>query len=418
MRSKPPNCSQIFDLERADPGTSYRARKGLDPRFLERMRKCCYLDPRDCRTSGFDRLKLQYLRDGLALFLGAGVSHDSGVPDWRRLIEAMLGKQGFQVQSCTDEERRTSASRILEEQANLSLLAQFDLAAHQCADQSRTHEFVALLRDRLYGQAGFQRLKKLLQTIPFENRKKKEWNWQPVLAELGANTTLAAVGDLLLREKAGRAIEVNPMVHAVLTTNVDNLLQIYAMARAGGQRLLNTVDRPSVADHPDRISVYHLHGWLDARAGNPGDRREAAPSPLVFRESEYFETIANSNAFANYTAQSLFQRCNVLFIGTSMEDLNVRRWLRNSFVERRRHREEVLRQLYPEPYPDAGWEAYAASVRHFWFRIEDRLPEPRAEIKEFISDSMRHLGVEVIWYQKHSEVADYLRKLSKAGAEE
>ena len=98
----------------------------------------------------------------------------------------------------------------------------------------------------------------------------------------------------------------------MLTTNADNLLQAYVMGRAGGRRLLTTVDRASVSDHPRMTSIYHLHGWLDVRK----QRERAVVTPaLVFRESEYFDTMANPNAFANYTAQSLFQRRNVLFIG-------------------------------------------------------------------------------------------------------
>ena len=197
----------------------------------------------------------------------------------------------------------------------------------------------------------------------------------------------------------------------MLTTNADNLLQAYVMGRAGGRRLLTTVDRPSVGDHPRMISVYHLHGWLDMRR----QRERAVVTPaLVFRESEYFDTIANPNAFANYTAQSLFQRRNVLFIGTSMEDVNVRRWLYNSFEERKRHRAHFLRARYYDDSSGAEAEAYAASIRHFWLKRVKDLPEPRKNIQASMEDAMRHLGVEVIWYEEHSEVAGHLQVLSRS----
>ncbi len=179
------------------------------------------------------------------------------------------------------------------------------------------------------------------------------------------------------------------------------------MARARGHRLLTTVDRASVGDHPGMISIYHLHGWLDVR-----DRRErpVVTPPLVFRESEYFDAIANPNSFANYTAQSLFQRRNVLFIGTSMEDVNVRRWLYNSFEERRRTSHQFLRARSGD-YAGAEAEAYAVSIRHFWFRQAKDLPEPNRTIRTSVADSMRNLGVEVIWYQEHGEIADHLRRM-------
>jgi hypothetical protein len=228
-----------------------------------------------------------------------------------------------------------------------------------------------------------------------------------LLGQLRKNATLAAVGELLLDQGCEEA-RANPRIGAVLTTNADNLLQTYVMGRAGGRRLLTTVDRASVGDHPGMISVYHLHGWLDVR-----DRREQAviTPPLVFRESEYFDTMANPNSFANYTAQSLLQRRNVLFVGTSMEDLNVRRWLYNSFNERWHQRAAFLRARYGN-YPGVDAEAYAASIRHFWFTRRKDLPEPRQIIQDSVSDTMRHLGVEVLWYEEHSQIADHLRMLS------
>jgi SIR2-like protein len=394
----------IIDLERSGPGTEF-AFKRYDRQFLNRMRTCAYLDSADRRTSSLERLRLQYDSDGLVLFLGAGVSKASGIPEWRELIDLMLKTLGFGLAP----ESGSSLSRLLEEKASLSLLSQFDLVSHQCKSSDQSDKFVDLLREHLYGAPEFQKIRRLMNAIPVNNAEKKRFDWEPLLMELRKNTTLAAVGDLLTDHYRGKAI-VNPKIGAVLTTNADNLLQAYVMGRAGGWRLLTTVDRASVGDHPQMISVYHLHGWLDVR-----DRREQAvvTPPLVFRESEYFDTMANPNAFANYTAQSLFQRRNVLFIGTSMEDVNIRRWLYNSFEERRRHRAQFLRARYGD-YPGAEAEAYAASIRHFWLKRAKDLPEPRKNIQDSMADAMRHLGVEVIWYEEHSEVADHLQTLSRS----
>jgi hypothetical protein len=399
--SRLPRGHEIIDLEKSPPGTPY-GDKGYDRQFLNRMRKCAYLDSKDRRTSGLERLRLQYQNDGLVLFLGAGVSKASGIPEWRGLIDGMLKTLGFSP----GPENPSSFSRLLEEKASLSLLSQFDLVSHQCRGPGESDRFVSLLRDHLYGASEFQEIRRLMNEIPVDNEEKKSFDWQPLLRELRKNTTLAAVGDLLLDPKVDQPA-VDPQIGAVLTTNADNLLQTYVMGRAGGRRLLTTVDRPSVGDHPGMTSVYHLHGWLDVR-----DRRQQAivPPPLVFRESEYFDTMANPNAFANYTAQSLFQRRNVLFVGTSMEDVNIRRWLYNSFQERRRHRAELLSSRYGV-YPGADAEAYAASIRHFWFKRVKDLPEPRGPIQDSLADAMRHLGVEVIWYAEHSEIADHLRSL-------
>lgn len=401
MMSRLPTSSEIIDLERSQPGTEFGS-KGYDRQFLNRMRKCAYLDFADRRTSGLERLRLQYESDGLVLFLGAGVSKASGIPEWRGLIDAMLKTLGIGPAT----ENASSFSRLLEEKAGLSLLSQFDLVSHQCQGPDQSDKFVGLLREHLYGASEFAEIRRLMNAIPVDNEKKKLFNWQPLLMELRKNTTLAAVGDLLLDQNGGEAV-VNSRIGAVLTTNADSLVQTYAMGLARGRRLLTTVDRASVGDHPGMISVYHLHGWLDVR-----DRRAQAvvTPPLVFRESEYFETMANPNSFTNYTAQSLFQRRNVLFIGTSMEDVNLRRWLYNSFEERRRQRAQFLEARYGD-YSGAAAEAYAASIRHFWFKRIKDLPEPAQIIQTAMTDAMRHLGVEAIWYGEHDEIADHLRTL-------
>lgn len=403
-----PTDAEIIDLERADPGTPYGS-KGYDPHFLNRMRQSGYLDSNDRRTSGLERLRFQYDQDGLVLFLGAGVSKGSGIPDWRALIDGMLTSLGFGPTPLD----APSFSRLLEEKAGLSLLSQFDLVSHQCKGPDQSGGFVDLLRRHLYGAPEFQKLRALMNAIPVDNERKKDFNWEPLLTELRRNVTLKEIGDLLLDRTDG-ATAVNPKIGAVLTTNADNLLQTYVMGRASGRRLLTTVDRASVGDHPGRISVYHLHGWLDVR-----DRREqpVVTPPLVFRESEYFDTMANPNSFANYTAQSLFQRRNVVFIGTSMEDVNVRRWLYNSFEERRRHRTQFLKARCGD-YPGAEAEAYASSIRHFWFKRTKDLPKLKKAIKPSVADAMRHLGVEVLWYEEYSELADQLRRLSSPSTTE
>jgi hypothetical protein len=400
--SQIPTNDMISDLERSAPGTQF-AFRGYDPQFLNRMRKCGYLDSMNRRTSGLERLVYQYNNDGLVLFLGAGVSKASGIPEWRELLDMMLTT----LKLGPVRENGRSLSRLLEEKASLSLLSQFDLVAHQCKGPDQSDKFIDLLRNHLYGTPGFQKIRRLMNAIPVRSAEKVRFDWKPLLTELGKNTTLGAVGDLMVRQYRGDVI-VNPKIGAVLTTNADNLLQAYVMGRAGGRRLITTVDRASVGDHPGMISIYHLHGWLDVR-----DRREqtVVTPPLVFRESEYFDTMANPNSFANYTAQSLFQRRNVLFIGTSMEDVNIRRWLYNSFVERRRHRTEFLSARYGN-YPGAEAEAYASSIRHFWFKRARDLPEPRRQLQDSMADAMRHLGVEVIWYEEHSEIAGHLQTLS------
>src|ERR1700738_1422029 len=57
--------------------------------LLRRLRQSCYLDESDTPLTAQNRLLKQYRTDGLVLFLGAGVSLGSGIPNWVRLSQLM-----------------------------------------------------------------------------------------------------------------------------------------------------------------------------------------------------------------------------------------------------------------------------------------------------------------------------------------
>ncbi|MHB8654355.1 MAG: SIR2 family protein [Terriglobia bacterium] len=422
----------IVELEEGkklrQPTTSNCDWKGL----RKRMQQSCYLDSESRRLRPGDRCVKLYAQDGLVLFLGAGVSVDSGIPNWSCLIDDLLKKGKITLHSGASNSCLKSASQILSQEASLPLTAQFDLITNgdarneEASATERDRAFAQRIYDSLYGKRFSPKLKKWLRGIPPEHTKKERYkHWDDILGEFKKNATLEAVAELLLHECQGNNLRANPNIPAVITVNADNLLQMYVLARSKGKavgkyRILNTVDRPSVGEHPKMIPIFHLHGYLDVRyaprngaAADDGSADKPAPM-LVFRESEYFESIANARGFANYTAHSLLQRYNVLFIGTSLDDINVRRWLHNSYHERASHRARYLREIYRQPYADADIEAKHASIRHFWLRRENDLPEPRNKMKKYMETLMRRFGVEIVWYAEHTEVAGYLRQLKAA----
>lgn len=210
-------------------------------------------------------------------------------------------------------------------------------------------------------------------------------------------------------------------------------MEIYCLARSRGKRVLTWIDRASVGEHPDETPVYHLHGFLDARRDNlfkpdsetdlPHGLQEITDHllpELIFRESQYFESIASPVSFVNHTPQSFLRRLNVLFVGTSLDDLNMRRWLHDSFKERVAHRTKFLRQFHRKPYADAEYEAALTSRRHFWLRpsieLERGRPRghwrvPQAEVQRVMSN----LGVQVVWCRSLQGIRDCLDQLRTRG---
>lgn len=382
--------------------------------LLRRLRQAFFLD-KDCRPlSARERLMEQYRKDGLVLFLGAGVSAGSRIPNWRDLADALLRISGVSPYELSNVKK-----------ALPSYITQFELAGQLLGSKK---ELTKEIYKTLYKSLN---CKSHLKDIPRQYKEQCRWSgWPRILEALQANKSLSAIGDLLITD-AGANARRNPQIHAVLTVNVDNLLELYCKAKAGGRRVVTMVDRASVGDHPDQIPVYHLHGTLDARDENvfrappssvtPDELQEISDEllpDLVFRESEYFDTIANPTSFVNHTPQSFFRRLNTLFIGTSLDDLNMRRWLHDSFHERVQHRTKFLREFYWKQYDDAKYEATLESLRHFWLRLEtqdDGDGKSWNVPKRYVDCVMNNLGVQIVWCKSCEDMRNSINELRQSG---
>jgi hypothetical protein len=414
LNEAPPESAEIDKIvgNGADARDSRRF-----PEFLRRFRNACFLDNQNRRLTALERLIAQYRKDGLVLFLGAGVSRGSGIPNWPGLTSEVLKKSGILP-------KEGELDRV--QRALPAFITQFELAGLRLGET----EFTTTVYDSLYGGTECKPLISLLRKIPQPYKEQKNWRgWRDVLKALETNETLKAVADLLI--VGGRQPRCNPQIRAVVTFNADNLLEIYCQAKTSGRRLVKSVDRASVGEHPDTIPVYHLHGFLDARGENifrparpPAQgRRWQKITPkllpeLVFRESEYYETIANPTSFVNHMPQSFLRSLNALFIGTSLDDLNMRRWLHDSYQERVLHRTKYLRELYEEEYSAAERDAKLESRRHFWLRSEVET-EKGGKLwrvpKEHVELIMSNLGVQVVWCKGYPDVCESLRNLHTRG---
>jgi len=384
------------------------------PLLLRRLKQAFILDHRFQPMPARERLAQQYKKDGLVLFLGAGVSRGSHVPSWPELADAVLLKSGI-----AEDEVNTL------KKAFPSYVTQFELAGQLLGSDKK---FVQAIYETLYERV---ECKAQLEAIPLKYEDQIGWpGWKNVLAGLQANKTLEAVGELLINDYVGEP-KRNPQIHAVLTVNADNLLELYCEARTGGRRVVTLVDRASVGDHPDQTPVYHLHGTLDARGENlfrscptsvaSAELEEATGELLpdrVFCESEYYATIANPSSYLNHTPQSFLRRHNALFIGTSLDDMNMRRWLYDSFHERVRHRTRYLRESYWRQYQGAEHEARLESLRHYWLRPEvekDKTGSIWVVPKKHVESVMSNLGVQMVWCSDYEEMQQCVSEIKKDG---
>jgi len=149
-------------------------------------------------------------------------------------------------------------------------------------------------------------------------------------------------------------------------------------------KVISVVERPSteVIDRTHSglpIGVYHIHGFL------PLDRREydSADYLLVFTDAQYWNTSAAALAFANRMMALALNEGPCIFIGLSMTDINMLRWLALRTLEWNRDKEEEHR---------LGEHKSLTKTRllfrqHFWIRPASDDPTG------FLSDFLEHRGI-------------------------
>jgi SIR2-like domain len=254
---------------------------------------------------------------------------------------------------------------------------------------SRT-EFIKRVREALYRE------------FPFFPDGVNSANRGELVQHVQANNlTLRTVASLCASRKANDfTYTPNPQIRAVVTFNLDAVLQEYVRARYG-RSMLRTIERASAQAISERTNIYHMHGFLrfDRKANDPA--KEAADA-VVLTEQDYFNFFGDPSSLFNYTFLYLLREWSCLFVGLSMQDENIRRLLHFSKRERVRGFENEGR-LNPD-------EIRQEVQRHF--AILKRSSAPRLD--RAVEESLRPLGTSVLWINDHAELEPRLRDLYKA----
>ncbi|MFO0611396.1 MAG: SIR2 family protein [Polyangiaceae bacterium] len=290
----------------------------------------------------------------VTLVLGAGVAFTRGIPGWAKLAATLCERAGVAV-----PEALKSAPGSLHP---LALPIAFELAERATLRRrgagTRHAPFEALVRDALYA----------------------------TLAPGSSRDTLGVLAGLVRREQAeGRGRRVR----RVITFNADDLFETEANGRHDPLAapvvwpVTREAGRPRMqrgANGAPPVPVYHVHGFLP-RARGPLSKHEAAHA-LVFTEAQYWRSFAEPTTFPNRVLMSALHDSVCVFIGLSMTDLNIARWLgmRANAIER-------------ENVPGTSAVVAAGRLRHhFWVRGR---PAP-ASAEEFVTPILQARGVSAI----------------------
>jgi hypothetical protein len=323
----------------------------------------------------WDHLRTAYQKHGIVLVLGAGVSKDSGLPDWTRLLERVADRLGDGASLFSD---------LRNNRIPLPVVA--SILEERCGSRTK---FIKHIREALY------------RDFPFFPDGVTKANRGDLIRDVRTkNPTLHAVASLCARRGHGdRTYTPNPRVRAVVTFNLDAVLQAYVYARYE-KRLLRTIERASAQAIPERTNIYHMHGFLrfDEKVDDPA---KEAPDAVVLTEQDYFDFFGDPSSLFNYTFLYLLREWPCLFVGLSMQDENIRRLLHFSKKERVRGFENEGRK------PN---EVRREVLRHF--AILKRSDAPRSD--RAVEESLRPLGTSVLWIDDHAELQPRLQEMYEA----
>lgn len=258
----------------------------------------------DPRSEYVRRLHLAYRSGLLNIFVGAGISQESGFPGWEPFNRELI-RQYLRAEIGSSTPAAMLASPNIEATADELLKT---LGRDACAD------FVY--------RANRRRFATLLASVLYQGRQ---------------------IDNLPLRS-AHRQIAALSTNARVFTLNFDPLLELALALKFPKKHWLDfRSPSPDGAILNRKYKVEHLHGWIDPD-GNMSPE-------LVLTESDYLELTENSRALANRFLERMLARDNTtLVLGMSLADPNFRRvlyFLNKQRISSRERIYVVMRQQKP-----------------------------------------------------------------------
>jgi hypothetical protein len=330
---------------------------------------------------------------GWTLCVGAGTSA-SMFPNWNELVRRL-------------QARDVGAPRAATLGADLPAAFGPDAWIEAAADRlgiSYSH-FVSVLADELYSDVK-QRLApdewdllcRAFTANQLSRCQRDEWTafLQLIMAKFPDVSALALAR--VVDQVIGSALQPT----SILSFNAEPLLPalIHAYAnerlakpsnpypREGEQpRILDLVTHSTSTRSAARIPYYFCHGLLPIPHPDLSARLTSSVDKLVFAESSYLQLANAAFSWQASTFLDLASSTSLLFIGLSLSDPNVRRWL--SWTHSNRTHELGL--LYDAKKP---------STHHYWMRRSSGDPD----VERWIESAVAHLGVRMIWLESWEQI--------------
>lgn len=328
-------------------------------------------------------------KNGWSLCIGAGTSSPL-LPDWYTLVDNLIQN------NCKDEDK-----------IDIKLYKKMGFSADAMIQAVKNNlrlsdeEFIRLLSEEIYKpikntvtEEEWSAFVKIQEQHNHASVTKEEWECfshlvEGVFEQTTSNKMARVISKAVLKGVGPRTI---------LTFNGEAifyaLLNYYYMkSETGNKTLYDRVVNSICSRKQERIPYVHCHGIIPINDVKVAKGRRASDK-LVFSEDSYLQ-LAN-NAFS-WQATSFIESCihnRIVFIGVSLTDANMRRWL--SWIHTNKMKE----------FQENGIEK-SDSTEHYWIK---KRPDTVQE-KLWIEESVAHLGVRLVWIDEWAQVGEVFEKM-------
>jgi len=333
------------------------------------------------------------------LCLGAGICNGI-LPDWAELTLRLVNNTF--CTTWTKDEFKEITNKV-----GFSLDSWIQGCFNEFKSQGKSiEEFNKLLETCLYSdlleKAEDSNLKEDL-VLMFESPKKIK---QKKLLELctffetnfGDTTLMQIVRALVNHDKESK------MPTAIITFNADSLLHslivIFSIKKqfeSTGKYLFPTEEFRKVTrtfqSWSDCIPIFHLHGSISPTTDIENKTKDSRDS-LIFLESSYNEVASSMHSWAQSTFLYSATNSKLVFIGLSMSDPNIRRWLSWTY-------QAYISEL------NSVTEGKSISLPHLWIKTK----ASSDKIQDFMDVSLRHMGVKIGLIDDYQKIEETLEKI-------
>jgi hypothetical protein len=334
-----------------------------------------------------DRNKLS----GWALCVGAGTSTPL-FPSWHTLVERLAEKDTSPADAAT-------LTKNLAEHFGYDALIQ----AAQDRLAYNDKKFAGVLAKELYRTIR-ERLNKdewKLFSRVLSSRRIGDIETQDWKAFLDiAGRYFSKISAFQLAEIVSKIVESDLAPSAILSFNAEPLLvslinAFCAIKQSPSKKQGLDIITHSVSNRrANRIPFYFCHGLLPLPGRSLNKNAAQSIDKLVFSEASYLQL---ANLAFSWQSSVFIDVCSsktVVFVGVSLSDPNMRRWL--SWISSNRRLELIQQGKYT-----------GVSTSHYWINKEPSLSTE----KDWIESTVAHLGVRVIWIDSWDDVGKALKIL-------